>query len=133
MGRRVSAALLERGVPPHQPAHENRGESDGTTESPDGEGDEASDVSFEPPADHPCQYYAVSRPIIVRFSRERTRDRIFKARTNLKSTNNDARFRVNINEDLTKKRAELAKKCRELRKGQAINDWWSFAGNCCCC
>ena len=36
VGRRVSAALLERDVPPHQPAHENRGESDGTTESPDG-------------------------------------------------------------------------------------------------
>ena len=43
--------------------------------------------------------------------------------------NNDARFRIYINEDLTKKRDELMKKCRELRKGQAINDWWSFAGN----
>ena len=87
--------ISELDVPLNQPTHENRGESDGTTESPDGEGDDdASDVSSEAPADHPCLYCAVNRPIIVRFSREWTRDRVFKARTNHESTNKDARFRI---------------------------------------
>ena len=69
------------------------------------------------------------RAIIVRFKSERIRDQVFRARTKLKSHNNEHRdSRIVINEDLTARRASLAYSTRQLKKLGKINDCWTSDG-----
>ena len=69
------------------------------------------------------------RAIIVRFKSERIRDQVFRARTTLKTHNNDHREgRIFINEDLTARRASLAYVTRQLKKSGKINDSWTHDG-----
>ena len=71
-----------------------------------------------------------SRPIIVRFKSENTRDAVLKARFRLKKHNerhHDAR--IYINEDLTVPRATLARECRVLKRTGKLSDCWTASGN----
>ena len=67
-----------------------------------------------------------TRVTIVRFRSERTRDRVFRGRTQLK-THNQQRIeaQIFINEDLTARRASLAFQTRVLKKAWKINDCWT--------
>ena len=71
------------------------------------------------------------RAIIVRFKSQRIRDQVFRARTNLKTHNNDHRdSRIFTNEDLMARRASLAysRPTRQLKKSGKINDCWTSDG-----
>ena len=70
------------------------------------------------------------RVVIVRFATERLRDAVYRCRGSLKGYN-DAHHpdaRIFINEDLTAKRATLAFKTRELKKGGRIAHCWTHSG-----
>jgi len=71
---------------------------------------------------------ARQRNIIIRFNRESVRDRVYKARFNLKTRNKDGHKRVFVNEDLTATRGALAYRTRTLKKEGRIMDCWTVAG-----
>lgn len=62
------------------------------------------------------------RPILVKFSTYRARERVFRARKTLKNSRN----RTFINEDLTKKRGALAFHARQMKKTKQIQDTWTY-------
>ena len=68
------------------------------------------------------------RNIIIRFNRENVRDRVYKARFNLKTRNKDGYRRVFVNEHLTAYRGALAYRTRTLKKQGRIMDCWTVAG-----
>ena len=67
------------------------------------------------------------RLIIVRFKSENTRDAVLEARFRLKEQHREAR--IYINEDLTVRRATLARECRALKRTGKLNDSWTTSGN----
>ena len=70
------------------------------------------------------------RTVIVRFSSERSRDTVYKARGQLKEFNHrsDPVKRIFVNEDLTARRANIAFETCKLKKGKKIADCWTFNG-----
>ena len=69
-------------------------------------------------------------PIVVRFKSENTRDVVLKARFRLKEHNEQHRdARIYINEDLTVRRATLARECRALKRTGKLNECWTTSGN----
>ena len=64
------------------------------------------------------------RPVIVRFTDNRPRDVILRAKRQLR----DSRSQIFVNEDLTQHRAKLASKTRQLKKDHKIGDCWTFNG-----
>ena len=66
---------------------------------------------------------------IVRFTTERLRDDVFKARTTLKLYNNNHRDSpIYINDDLTARRAKLSFDTRILKREKRIQDCWTAFG-----
>ena len=64
------------------------------------------------------------RQLIVKFTSYRMRRSVYKARSAMKTTNNN----VFINEDLTRVRNKLFYDARQLLKGKAVNSVWSSDG-----
>lgn len=62
------------------------------------------------------------RPVLVKFTSYRARERVFRARTKLKNSGTN----IFINEDLTKTRGQLAYNARKLKKDKAILDTWTY-------
>ena len=72
---------------------------------------------------------ARSRAIIVRFTSDRVRDTVYRARTKLKDFNaRNRNAQIYINDDLTTQRSKLAYECRKLKKEKRIADTWTFTG-----
>ena len=72
---------------------------------------------------------ARGRLIIVRFTSDRVRDSVYRARVNLKLFNRQHRDSpVFINDDLTARGANMAFDCRRLKKDKRITDTWTFNG-----
>ena len=70
------------------------------------------------------------RPIIARFRSERLRDAVYRSRFNLKTYNDTHReCKIFINEDLTARRAALARNTRSLKKERKLSDCWTTGGN----
>ena len=69
-----------------------------------------------------------SRPIIVRFSSDRLRDRVIRCRSKLKRQSADHRDAIFINEDLTTRHAQLAFDARQLKKRHRVADTWTYNG-----
>lgn len=65
------------------------------------------------------------RPILLKLATHQCKERIYKNRFALKRSSKN----IFINEDLTKKRAELARKARLLRRDGKIKDTWTYDGN----
>ena len=68
------------------------------------------------------------RDIIVRFISYRDRDLVFRNKRNLKLRNASATSKVFVNEALTRKRASLFKKVRDLKKDSRIAECWTQDG-----
>ena len=69
------------------------------------------------------------RPVIVRFTSERTRDIVYRAKTALKDFNKQHRdTQIYINDDLTNRRAKMAFESRTLKKNKKIADCWTSYG-----
>ena len=66
------------------------------------------------------------RPVIVKFATAHVRDVVIRARRRLRESGDGPT--VYVNEDLTRRRAALAKKTRQLKKSRKINDCWTFNG-----
>ena len=64
------------------------------------------------------------RPVIVRFTDNRPRDVILRAKRQLR----DSGSLIFVNEDLTQHRAKLASKTRQLKKEHKIADCWTYNG-----
>ena len=65
------------------------------------------------------------RPIIVRFSSDKARDAVYRARSGLKTYNSQNREApVYVNDDLTARRAKLAFECRKLKKDKNHKPPW---------
>lgn len=64
-------------------------------------------------------------PIIVRFTRRQTREAVFAARRKLKGW---LGHRVFINEDLTKRNAEIFQRSRKLVKDKRLHGTWTNGG-----
>ena len=70
------------------------------------------------------------RPIIARFRSERLRDAVYRSRFNLNTYNDTHReCKIFINEDLTARRAALARNTRSLKKERKLSDCWTTGGN----
>ena len=69
------------------------------------------------------------RAIIVRFTSERLRDEVYRARSRLKAHNTERRDQqLYINDDLTARRAKLAYDTRQLKKAKKLTDCWIAYG-----
>ena len=69
-----------------------------------------------------------TRPVTVRFSSDRVRDRVFRARA-LKPHNTERRDKpIFINEDLTARRSKLAFATRQLKRQTKLTDCWTANG-----
>ena len=66
-----------------------------------------------------------SRPLLVKFATYRDRDKVYKAKSRLKG---NSRGQIYVNEDLTRPRAQLLYRARQLKKGKRILDCWSHDG-----
>ena len=66
------------------------------------------------------------RSVIVNFITAHVRDVVIRARRRLRESGDGPT--VYVNEDLTRWRAALAKKTRQLKKSRKINDCWTFNG-----
>ena len=66
------------------------------------------------------------RPVIVKFATTHVRDVVIRARRRLRESGGGPTLYVN--EELTRRRAALAKKTRELKKEKKITDCWTFNG-----
>ena len=72
------------------------------------------------------------RQILVKFATRNVRERVFKARTELKNVNEKEETKekhIYVNEDLTRFRAGLAKDARSLKHNGNISDTWTMYGN----
>ena len=67
-----------------------------------------------------------SRPVIVKFATTHVRDVVIRARRRLRESGDGAT--VYVNEDVTCRRAALAKKTRQLKMSRKIYDCWTFTG-----
>ena len=71
------------------------------------------------------------RQILVKFATRNVRERVFKARTELKNVNKKEETKekhIYVNEDLTRFRAGLAKDARSLKNNGNISDTWTMYG-----
>ena len=68
-------------------------------------------------------------PIIVRFLRRTDRNRVIRARKELKVYNEDRDIKIYVNEDLTTRRAKLFAKMRTLQKKRLLKQAWTYNGN----
>jgi len=68
------------------------------------------------------------RPIIVRFSNRRVRDKVYQARRELRNTNRGRSSPVYINEQLSKSNEQLFATCRQLWKNKQIAGTWTWHG-----
>ena len=75
-------------------------------------------------AQHP---EGLPRQIIVKFTRYSARRKVMKARKTLKDLT-DRPHRIYVNEDLTRKRAQLARLARTAKNNKKIKDTWVFDG-----
>jgi len=66
------------------------------------------------------------RPMVVKFATTHVHDVVIRARRRLRESG-DGQMAY-VNEDLTRRRAALAKKTRQLKKSRKINDCWTFNG-----
>ena len=66
------------------------------------------------------------RPVIIKFATAHMRDVVIHARRRLRESGDGPT--VYINEDLTRRRAALAKETRQLKRSRKINDCWTFNG-----
>jgi hypothetical protein len=66
---------------------------------------------------------AEAKPVRVVFEEEKTRDRVYKARTKIANRN------VWFSEDLTQKRADLAYQARRAVRDKLAIQTWTFGGN----
>ena len=66
------------------------------------------------------------RPVIAKFATAHVRDVVIRTRRRLRESGDGPT--VYVNEDLTRRRAALAKKTRQLKKSRKINDCWTFNG-----
>ena len=70
-----------------------------------------------------------TRPIIVRFAKEKIRDDVYRARTRLKVHNQEHKDRqIFVNEDLTSRRSKLAYETRQMKSSKKITDCWTYNG-----
>ena len=70
------------------------------------------------------------RPIIARFRSERLRGAVYRSRFKLKTYNETHRkSMIFINEDVTARRAALARQARTLKKDRKVTDCWTTGGN----
>ena len=70
-----------------------------------------------------------ARPIIVRFTTEKRRDDVYRARTRLKGYNHEHKDQqIYVNEDLTSRRSKLAYETRQLKSSKKITDCWTYNG-----
>ena len=60
------------------------------------------------------------RPVIVRFANREVRDVVILARCRIRENNNASL--IYVNEDLTQRRAPVARKTRQMKKSRKIND-----------
>ena len=67
-----------------------------------------------------------NRVILAKFSTYKIRDRVIRARTNLKDFNKDNDNPIYINEDLTKRKADLLYRARQFKKEKLIFDTWTW-------
>ena len=67
------------------------------------------------------------RVVIVRFNKVTVRDRVIRARSRLHNRNDSAE-QIYVKEDLTQRRAALARQTRQMKKNHKINDCWTY--NC---
>ena len=67
-------------------------------------------------------------PIIVRFMSHSVRNRIFRAKSKLKTGNQGRESKIFINEDLTPLRAGIAYEARQRKKKNLILDTWTYNG-----
>lgn len=72
--------------------------------------------------------YDRTRPVIVRFSNRRVRDKIYAARHCLSTINRTAQVPIYINEQLSRKNEELFAECRKLWKAKVIGGTWTWHG-----
>ena len=71
-----------------------------------------------------------NRVIIVRFRSEKLRDAVYKSRFQLKEHNGrHPESKIFVNEDLTARRAALARLTRTLKKEGKVSDCWTANGN----
>ena len=68
-------------------------------------------------------------PVIVRFVSRSDRDRVIKARSNLRNHNEQNETKFYINEDLTTIRARLFATVRSLQKKKLFLQAWTYNGN----
>ena len=70
------------------------------------------------------------RQILVKFATRNVRERVFKARTALKTVNKEKEkvSNIYISDDLTQFRAGLARDARSLKTNNKINDTWTIYG-----
>ena len=70
-----------------------------------------------------------TRPIIVRFAKEKLRDDVYRARTRHKVHNHEHKDRqIFVNEDLTSRRSKLAYEKRQMKSSKKITDCWTYNG-----
>ena len=98
----------------HESNHEDSGERD------------SADVQSE------LTQVQAPRPILVKFSSRRIKAKIMENRKNLKhktySDANGHKFKIYIQDDLTRRRANLAYLARQLKNSQHISDTWIAFG-----
>lgn len=68
-----------------------------------------------------------SRPTLIKFATYRARKRVMDKRSSFK--NSESTTPIFLNEDLTKRRAQLFWKARQLKKEKRIHDAWTYDGN----
>ena len=70
------------------------------------------------------------KQIIVKFVTRNIRERVFRAKSDLKSVNqqNEDKPKIYINEDLTQFRAGLAREARSYRASGLVSDTWTIYG-----
>ena len=70
------------------------------------------------------------RPVLVKFATRNIRERVFRAKKNIKTERekNESLKHIYINEDLTRLRANLARRARSCRNDGHIQDTWTIYG-----
>ena len=70
------------------------------------------------------------RPVLVKFATRNIRERVFRAKKNIKTEQekNESLKHIYINEDLTQLRANLARRARSYRNDGHIQDTWTIYG-----
>ena len=69
-----------------------------------------------------------NRVILAKFATYKIRDHVIRARSNLKDHNKDNDSPIYINEDLTKRKAGLFYRARQLKNEKLILDTWTWDG-----